>query len=186
MKIRKLPKLKIPDTWESVEDFCDWYLDNNLPVYNEKLVEIFKSDDATAFCMFRKGQFQVELYLIHPQPNVQVHEHPDVEVIKVRIHNAQDGATVCEVSDTLKNGNAHGHGFVAEAANVGFSLLAIQKWKDGVTPTTVAAQWRGRTVGPVQEELIKRFHPNALVIDGYADVTKTMDYLKELKNVANG
>jgi hypothetical protein len=37
----------------------------------------------------------------------------------------------------------------------------------------------------MQENLIRRFHPDALVIDGYADITKTMGYLKELKNVEN-
>lgn len=185
MKTYNLPKIQIPDTWESVEEFCNWYLDNNLPIYYDKPPEIFLSDDATAFCMFKKGQYQVEMYLIHPVPNVNLHEHPGVQVIKVRINNAENGQMSCDTSETLQNGKAHGGGFIPEAASIGFPLLAIQKWDDGIEPTTVAAQWRGRTVGPLQEALIKRFHPTSLVISGYADVTKTMDYLKELKNVEN-
>jgi hypothetical protein len=186
MKVYKLPKLNIPNSWGSVEDFCEWYLDNNLPIYYDRTPEVFKSDDATSFCMFKKGQYQVEMYLIHPVPNVTTHEHPDVQVIKVRINSAMQEQMSCEVSETLQNGTAHGNGFIPEAAAIGFPLLAVQKWKEGVEPTTVAAQWRGKTVGPMQENLIRRFHPGALVIDGYADITKKMSYLQELKNVANG
>jgi hypothetical protein len=34
--------------------------------------------------------------------------------------------------------------------------------------------WKGKTVGPMQENLIRRFHPDAYVIDGYADITRKM------------
>ena len=47
----------------------------------------------------------------------------------------------------------------------------FQKWKDGLTPTTVAARWKGPTVGPMQEDLIRRLTPGATVTDGYADTT---------------
>jgi hypothetical protein len=29
--------------------------------------------------------------------------------------------------------------------------------------------WKGKTAGPMQEKLIKRFNPDAYVVDGYAD-----------------
>jgi hypothetical protein len=167
----------IPESWNNVEDFYDWWVQSGCPFLFPKNVEVFKSDDATAVCIFRKGQFQIELYLIHAQPKVPIHEHPNVEVIKVRA--SEDSL---EPSPVLYNGQSHGAGMRLEAADIGFPLFAVQHWKKNLTPTTVAAQWKGKTVGPLQEELIRRFHPNALVLDGYADVTKTMDYLEELKN----
>jgi hypothetical protein len=181
MKICKLPSLNIPDSWESVESFCNWYIENNMPLRFPNIPEVFLSDDATAVCLFRHGQFQVELYDIHPNPLVQLHEHPGVEVIKVRFQD--DNALVFS---PLRNGQSHGAGFRLEGEKVGFPLMAVQHWVNGEKPTTVAAQWKGKTVGPLHEDLIRRFHPNALVIDGYADITRTMDYLKEVKNVANG
>jgi hypothetical protein len=181
MKICKLPSLIIPDSWESVESFCNWYIENNMPLRFPKIPEVFLSDDATAVCLFRHGQFQVELYDIHPNPLVQLHEHPGVEVIKVRFQDAN-----ALVFPPLRKGQSHGAGFRLEGEEVGFPLMAVQHWVNGEKPTTVAAQWKGKTVGPLHEDLIRRFHPNALVINGYADITRTMDYLKEVKNVANG
>jgi hypothetical protein len=185
MKTYKLFKLHIPTTWEDVSAFCDWYLKNGLPLVFPKGAEVFMSDDATSTCLFRHGQFQVELYLIHPKPLVQFHEHPGVDVIKVRLAEESDNSYVAYVSPVLRKGQSHGAGVRFENEETGFPLLAIQHWKSGI-PTTVAAAWKGKTVGPLQEKLIKRIYPEALVIDGYADVTKTMGYLEELKNVANG
>lgn len=182
MRIYKLPELNIPDSWDNVDSFLDWYMDNRLPIRFGENQEVFLSDDATAVCLFRHGQFQVELYSIHPSPLVQMHEHPGVEVIKVRFNNVEEGVGF----PTLRKGQSHGSGFRLEGEGLGFPLLAVQHWVNGEKPTTVAAQWKGKTVGPLHEDLIRRFHPNALVIDGYADITKTMDYLKEVKNVANG
>lgn len=169
--------MKIPETWNSTEDFAKWYVDNGLPFMPPANVEVFNSDDATAFCMFKKGQFQVELYLIFPQPLVPIHEHPGVEVIETPV---TDG--VAHVIPTLRNGQAHGQGIRDRAELKGYPLVSIQRWHPKLTPTTVAAQWKGKTVGPLHEALIKRFHPNALIVDGYADVTKPSDYIERLKN----
>jgi hypothetical protein len=176
MKTYKLKHLNTPNSWDDVGHFCDWYLENNMPINFSNNPEVFLSDDATAVCLFKHGQFQVELYLIHPEPKVPIHEHPNVEVIKVRIEGDEANA-----SNILTNNQSHGAGFRLEGEKIGFPLLAVQHWKTEHPPTTIASQWKGRTVGPMQESLIKRFHPNALVFGGYADVTRTMDYLEELK-----
>jgi hypothetical protein len=182
MNVYKLQKVNIPDTWENVSEFLKWYLDNNMPMSLPDSQEVFLSDDATAICLFRHGQFQVEMYLIHPQPKVPVHEHPDVDVIKVRLRNNGEEVSA-EYFGVLSKGQSHGAGFRLEAEEKGFPLLAVQHWKTPYKPTTVASRWKGKTVGPMQEDLIRRFNPNAFVINGYADVTQTMDYLKELQNV---
>jgi|688.fasta_scaffold562966_2 hypothetical protein len=184
------PLTSIPDNWDSVTDFMNWYMENNMPFVPPNDHEIYVTDDAASVCFFRKGQFQVELYLIHPLPLVQMHEHPNVDVIKMRVLPFEDEnntkipkpwATPAEV---LKTGQAHGAGFRVEALDKGFPLFAIQHWKTE-KPTTVAAAWKGKTVGPKHEALIKRLNPNAFVVEGYADTTKTMDYLMELRNAKN-
>jgi hypothetical protein len=169
---------KFPESWGNVSEFKDWYMNNSMPM-TFPTGEVFCSDDATATCVFRQGQFQVELYLIHPKPMVQRHEHPGVEVIKMYFVN---GNTMHE--PVLYNGQSHGAGERLEDASKGFPLFAFQHWKKGI-PTTVASAWKGRTSGPLHDALIKRFHPNALVLDGYADITKNSDYLTGEPNGAD-
>lgn len=150
--------------WPSVVEFMDWYMENGRPI-NFGDQEVFCTDDATAVCLFRRGQFQVELYLIHPNPLVQVHEHPGVDVIKMRIINDMAIPT-----GVLIDGNSHGDGMRLEGEGKGFPLLAFQHWKNS-PPTTIASSWKGETAGPKHNALIKRFHPNAFNKPGYADIT---------------
>jgi hypothetical protein len=161
--------LEIPENWTDVKEFADWWMSAGMPMIYPKDPEIFLSDDATAVCIFRQGKFQVELYLIHPNPKVPVHEHPGVEVIKM----AMTVAKVPIMSNVLTDGESHGAGQRMEAEKIGFPLIAFQHWLNR-EPTTIAAMWKGPTVGPLQEALIKRFNPNAYVVNGYADITRTL------------
>jgi hypothetical protein len=186
MKIYNSPSIETKQ-WNNVQDFADWYVENKLPLFIPVNAEVFCTDDATSICLFRSGQFQVELYLIHPTPKVPIHEHPGVEVIKMRMtESVQDSSGLIEIQDNwitaaspLKDGQAHGEGMVMEAAIKGFPLFAVQHWKDK-EPSTISSAWKGKTVGPKHEALIKRFNPNALVLEGYADITKPKDYLQKL------
>jgi hypothetical protein len=159
----------IPETWDTVEEFAKWYIGNEIPFMPPSGVEIFNTDDATSFCMFKKGQFQVELYLIHPKPFVPIHEHPYVEVIETVVNES-----MVHLVPTLKNGQAHGVGIRDKAEEKGYALVSIQRWHPKFVPTTVSVQWRGKTAGPLHEALIKRFYPNAYINNGYADVTRKM------------
>jgi len=174
-----LKKVDIPDSWSDVQEFCDWYIKNDMPIHFGIDTEIYCSDDATSVCLFRKNNFQVELYLVHANPLVNIHEHPNVEVIKLAI---EDG--IGRASEILKMGMSHGVGARASDKKKGFPLLAFQHWKKS-TPSTVAAAWKGKTVGPKHEALIKRFYPHSLVLNGYADITKPSNYLEVLKNGTN-
>lgn len=174
-----LEGVEVP-AWESVNEFCEWWVAVGCPIAPPSET-VHLSDDATSIALFRSGQFQVELYLIHPNPNLPIHGHPDVEVIKMRLDcfDTSDGVvkktTLNPASEALLQGRSHGAGVNFKegktAENSGFGLLAFQKWKEGLTPTTVAARWKGRTVGPKQEALIRKLTPEALVESGYADTT---------------
>ena len=163
------PNLVIPNTWKNVEDFADWWFRNGMPIKFQDSSEVFLSDDATSIALFRKDRFQVELYLIHPNPTVPLHEHPDVEVIKARL----DGKRYPYLSNTLHNNESHGAGLRLEAEDKGYPLLAIQHWLTR-DPTTIASMWKGNTVGPKQESLIRRFNPDAYIVEGYADITRSV------------
>jgi hypothetical protein len=165
--------LIIPDTWGNVREFADWWVSAGMPLVFPAHTEVHLSDDATSTCLFKKGRFQVELYLIHPLPRVPEHEHPDVEVIKMRM--GLPGGSM-NFSDVLHNGERHGSGLRLEAETRGFPLIAFQHWLTR-EPTTIASMWKGPTVGPKQDALIKKFTPDAFIKDGWADITKNINSL---------
>jgi hypothetical protein len=163
--------LVIPKTWANVGEFADWWLGAKMPLRIPTGPEVFLSDDATAMCLFRQGRFQVEMYLIHPQPLVPTHEHPGVEVIKVR--NGLPNGSIW-LSPILKKDQDHGAGMQLEAEVKGFPLIAVQHWKTR-NPTTIASMWKGKTAGPKHEKVIQRFNPGCFIQDGYADITRNAD-----------
>jgi hypothetical protein len=158
---------EIPD-FKDLKSFVIWYVENNMPLLPPKNPEVFLSDDATASCLFRHKQYQVEMYLIHPNPVIPVHEHPGVENFEVPQSSWQD----INFNLIQTAGQAHGVGFKERAKHSGFILYSAQKWDDGLEPSTIGARWKGHTAGPKHEALIKRFNPKALIYPGYADVTK--------------
>jgi hypothetical protein len=170
MKLRHLPNpidhIAVPESWLTVDEFAQWWIAAGSPMRYPPTPEIFVTDDATAVSIFRQGRFQVELYLIHPTPTVPNHEHPGVDVIKIQMGEGHG----VEMSPALTDGESHGAGFKLDTLT-GFPLIAIQHWKTR-NPITIAAMWKGPTVGPLHQALITRFNPDAYVVPGYADITR--------------
>ena len=171
--------------WETVVEFAKWWIREGSPILPPDNI-VNCSDDATSMALFRYGQFQVELYMIHPLPHLPKHEHPGVEVIKMRLDNYQEVGEGLRVlgdrkmsAPPLLAGEAHGLGKNfkeerdAKGPNTGggFGLLAFQKWDEGLTVTTVASRWKGTTVGPMQRAMIKGLNPDAVIEGRYADTT---------------
>lgn len=173
--------IKIPETWNTVEDFTKWWIENKMPLMIPSDAEVIISDDATAICVFRHGRFQIEFYIIKPHYSIEYHSHPGMEVITMYFaggKNSPPGArTFHNTADQwgrirakLESGEYHG----GEDTNVfsGFVLVAIQKWDEGIEMSSAAVNWKGKTAGPLQEALIKKHRPDAFVEPGYADVTR--------------
>lgn len=157
---------------KALVEFAHKYFSGGLKILVPEDREVFETDDATSHCLYRSGQFQVEIYLIHKQPFIPTHEHPYVENIEFSLRN--------DFSVSEKNleryyqgaGQTHGTGIRDLANERGFMLISVQRWADGLTPTTISSQWKGYTAGEKHRSLIRRFHPNCLIRpDGYADVT---------------
>lgn len=162
--------------FKNVAEFTKWYIESGMPFNLKKNTEVFISDDATSSCVYRKGRFQVELYLIHPTPIIPEHEHPGVEAIEVNMFTALNDTNMSNIDYlkdiTLKAGQSHGNTIRAQAMSEGFVMLSAQYWLGNIPLSTIGSRWKGPTVGPLHEALIKRFNPNCVVIQGYADVTK--------------
>lgn len=173
--------LAIPDSWAKLEDFAEWYRAVGFPMLPPAGFQTFRTDDAVAFCTFRRGQYQAEIYIVDDPINVPEHEHPFVEVIQFffdRDANGGADALPYQLGPKLAHGMRHG-AFASERGASGRGIFyTLEKWPQGVTPSTVSAVWKGATVGPLHDALIRRFFPDAYLKDGYADITKSSkDYL---------
>jgi hypothetical protein len=174
--MRKILKDKIPE-FKDLLHFTEWYINTGMPSHIPPNHEVFLSDDATATCLFRHGQYQFEMYFIHPNPLIPMHEHPGVENIELTETEWDNLTPAFLDARTQKVGQMHGKGIRERATSKGFALFSAQRWDEGIEVSTIGARWKGHTAGPKHEELIRRFNPDCLITPttatnpGYADVT---------------
>lgn len=171
--------IEIPDNWDSIEEFVEWYLESKMPIMIPWDANIIKTDDATAVCIFKKPPYMIELYLIHQGEFIRQHCHPGMEVITMQLGGGSFSPKTSvnvskrwgDIDTKLMSGDYHGSEQIMSLSN-GFSVLAFSKWDNAEIMTSAAIQWKGKTAGPMHDELIKKHYPDAYVKDGVADITK--------------
>lgn len=175
--------LDIPEDWDTLEDFVEWYMQSKMPLIIPWNAEVIRSDDAVAVCIFRKGNYQVEFYLEYPEMYIRKHSHPRMEVI---VMDLGGGGTTPKQTDIevsrlwgqtytkLNPGEYHG-GDTNTLLSNGFVTLAFQRWEDPSEMTSAAIQWKGELQGPIQENLIRSHKKNVTLKPGYADVSTPSD-----------
>jgi len=165
--------------WDSVKDFAEWYSSFGFPLLCPSDFEVYISDDAITFPIFRYNNFQVELYILDNDYKIAEHSHPYVDVIQsVLDKNSQYNWS--PINLTLIYPDTHGSGNFNVFNDPDIPnedkrtlLLTFEKWPKNTKPSTLAAVWKGKLAGPLQEQLVRRFFPNAFIHNGYADITRT-------------
>lgn len=157
----------IPEKFADLSVFIDWYLEAGLPILPPKDSELFITDDATSFCTFRSGCFMAEIYTVIAPAAVPYHQHPRLEVALLTYESKTTG-TWGPIDDIVVTGMTHG-GAMEEAREPIF--MAFSRWPTDMVMHTVAAVWKGPTLGPKHDALITRFFPGAVTRPGYADVS---------------
>jgi hypothetical protein len=171
----------IPDNWDTLEEFVDWYLSQRMPMMIPWNAEAIVTDDAAAVCLFRKGQYQVEFYLLFPYDIVPHHSHPRMEVITMELGGGgvpDNGTGTSQTwgltSKKLMPGEYHSSNDDQKYLK-GYFIFAFQKWENPEEMTSAAIHWKGETAGAKHENLIRQFNPGTHVVDGYADITINSD-----------
>lgn len=178
-----LAKIDVPDSWATLEDFMRWYLDSNCPIAPPHDYEIYTvAEGILVFALFRKGPYQVEMYMIENKDLIEEHEHPYVEVIQMPIYQVpeRDNAGLArwaEPSEKLVHGQRHGGiPLPPELQHYARSLLIVfQKWPPGIRQSTISVSWKGVSMGPKHEALVRRHFPDVYIKDGFIDITRTME-----------
>lgn len=158
--------LNIPDAWDSLHALKDWYLEQRMPMIIPEGSPVYVTNNATAIVLFRRGNFQVELYITHGEEVLSDHSHPRMEVLTMPIGGC-DNNIWGVFSPVLVEGQSHSAAF----DEGGLVFLTFEKWENKAEMTSAAVNWKGETSGDVHDALIRKYHPNAVVHNNYADVT---------------
>ena len=156
--------------WSTVEEFRDWYMSNGMPLRPPFKNPVFHTDNAMSLCMFRQGQFQVELYLTEPYSTSPKHTHPGVDSAFVYLAgNIQfnlEGRENPDVQQWQKPSPEGYHMLLGKTVSSpdgiphwlkigpeGGAFLSFEHWKDR-DPVSVTVNWEGETVGSEHDKTI--------------------------------
>jgi hypothetical protein len=151
---------------DQLEKFCAWFL-KEMPVIGAVPFAgaVSKVEDVTSILLYRRGQFQVQMFALQPGTIIPEHTHPNVDTIQVyvggNIHFSHSGKYVYPQDGVfakdgpLKCANKRGmtmrvrpndlHGaVVGEGGGV---FMAVQHWLNGVEPHCVGSDYEGVTMG---------------------------------------
>lgn len=151
-------KLAVSNRWATVKEFASWWIKDK-PIVVPFDAQVICSDDATAICLYRYEQFQVEIYLSHPGELIKQHCHPGVQIVIVKLGGggegepAEDGGSTIrfEFSEILESGEYHGNNELSPSRG----YLVFQHWDSSLgTPTSAAIQWKGPAAGPKHEKIV--------------------------------
>jgi hypothetical protein len=156
--------IEIPETWKDVTEFADWYMSVKMPLMLPVGSPVYVTNNATAFVMFKKGQYQVEMYIVYGKSMTSNHSHPGMDVITMQIGN-MNSSIWGMYSPVLESGQSHSADFTGADGAV---FLTFEKWEDESLMSSASVNWNGQTSGPIHDELIKKYRPDIFVEDGYA------------------
>jgi hypothetical protein len=135
---------------DDLEGFLNWWMETR-PIQSEP------NEDRTVFdgalygvVLYRQAPYQVQMFIIPPNCEIDDHVHPNVDSyevylsgdIKFRIEGKIVEDNVIRVYPTASHGGSFGPR--------GGCFVSVQKWLNGVIPTSVGADWKdakGNTQG---------------------------------------
>jgi hypothetical protein len=152
----------------SLEKFAKWYDQHGNPLLcSNSLSRLYITDDAVAITLFQWKNYQVELYILYAPEKAPMHSHPGIQVIQ-KPYSFKQTKWLAPVSRLIF---PQEHGAIGSGGESFNLMLVYEKWHPSLKMTTAGAVWKGKTVGPIQENLIRELYPLALVKNGYADTS---------------
>lgn len=126
--------------------FKDWWLTNRTINTPKDATPIFDGV-LTGVVLFRQDPYQVQLFVMPPNSKIAPHIHPNVDSYEVYINGdveflVGDSSRSLEQSklgETIRIAPTEWHG--GNFGERGGCFLSIQKWLNGVPPTSVGDDW---------------------------------------------
>ena len=140
---------------DDLSHFLEWYLKEKpgvcIPI-NEQ--PVFFVEDVTGVVIYRHKDYQVQLFTCAPNGVIPSHTHPNVDSFEVSLWGMEfslEGKKIISIKHSLNSKtfsylpirvlpkSEHG----AKAGVKGGCFLSIQRWLNGVKPTSVGNDWAG-------------------------------------------
>jgi len=155
----------------NVKEFMQSWYDMGSPIRPPFEHAVHCTDMAYALTIYRKGQYQIELYICRPNTQTKVHSHPGIESISVYLTGnltfaKPDGAfrDLSQYQFATEDGthvllgkfvdSVDGTEHALKVNEEGGSFLLFQKWHNK-KPRSVAIEYDGETLGPLHDETIQ-------------------------------
>lgn len=145
----------------NLEDYAAWHASAGYPMYLAHTTT-YTTDDAIAVPVHQYYNYQVELYIIHNPDKVPTHGHPGVQVMQSLLGLTGWGTP----GSKLIFPETHGTGSPRKDTTL---MLTYERWDPRLQVTSLAVRWWGVSVGPIQESLVKKYYPTAVVSSGWID-----------------
>lgn len=163
--------MTIPDTWNNLDSFVTWYIENGYPRKPPDPPEIYFTDVGTSVIIFRQDVYQAEFYIGSPFFNTSKHYHPFEQSIIVVGGNGKGrrGEKIDEeppwvnidhnqhnqrVDSTLYDYQWH----QLSSYNKGLYFFNFQRWPSKEKMSSAIIGYNGDSLGPVHEELMDNFN----------------------------
>lgn len=162
--------MQIDPSW-SVEQFTHWWLKHR-PMRPPFVDGVFFTDIAASIILYRKGPFQVELYVSKPETESPYHSHPGVDSLLMYLTGDLTFGKNGKPLDWSENqkpreGDEEVHSLFGkydilapnESHNLktngkGGAFFSFEKWHDKV-PNSVTVNWEGEPSGVLHQKVIQ-------------------------------
>ena len=149
-----------------LEQFCDDYLAKSPVIGAVPFADaVSRVEDVTCILMYRRDQFQVQMFAVPEGTIIPEHNHPNVDTVQVYVggsiiftlggHYFFPEEQLFAMSGPLKCASKRGwrmrvgpndkHGAIAGPG--GGVFMAVQHWLNGIAPHCVSADYEGVTMG---------------------------------------
>lgn len=144
--------------WNTVEEFANWYVENNHPFKPPTTDPIYKTNASYSAVIFRQDRFQVELYHIAPNSSITTLVAPGIEqciiFLNGQIKTFKGDQVVLDSTEIYEQSNENGTSILfnkiftlgngdidrVEYGPKGASVMVVQKWDEGIEMTSMSKQ----------------------------------------------
>jgi mannose-6-phosphate isomerase-like protein (cupin superfamily) len=133
--------------YDDLASFKDWWISNRV-LNTPTISETNFNGSLSGVVLFRDGCYQVQLFIVKPDSVIEPHIHPNVDSFEVFIGG--DIRFMCNnewfeqniIGNSIRVYPNSWHG--GEFGSKGGCFLSVQKWLNGVLPTSVGDDWHDK------------------------------------------
>jgi hypothetical protein len=167
-------RAKIPDDWNNLDEFSNWYRSSGYPILPPADTKVYVGDITYSTVVFRKGRFQVELYMVAPNSTSGVHTH-NHESRFLHLAGSMEGYAD-DPNDSIRIGK-QGPSIMKDGVDPDFGMFSpsskigemhglrthehgcvffnFEMWPEDIEPTSALVQFVGPSTGPKHDEIKK-------------------------------